>query len=107
MGAPFVFACLLPPDGENLRRFVDLWLSLQAGNGFRAAQIDYRIRGEPRASRRPRWNLIDYVLRPALAGRYSRYFFRAVTTNMRSISSRGASYSMRLLMPHTPRSPHL
>ena len=35
------------------------------------------------------------------------YFFRAVTTNIRSISSRGASYSMRLLMPHTPRSPHL
>ena len=35
------------------------------------------------------------------------YFFRAVTTNMRSISSRGASYSMRLLMPQTPRSPHL
>ena len=35
------------------------------------------------------------------------YFFRAVTTNIRSISSRGASYSMRLLTPQTPRSPHL
>jgi Na+/H+-dicarboxylate symporter/ABC-type amino acid transport substrate-binding protein len=69
MGAPFIFAYLLPPDGEDLRRFVDLWLSLQAGNGFRAAQIDYWIKGDPRASRRPRWNLIDNVLRPALAGR--------------------------------------
>src|SRR4029077_4974748 len=36
-----------------------------------------------------------------------RYFFRGVTTNIRSISSRGASYSIRLLMPHTPRRPHL
>ena len=35
------------------------------------------------------------------------YFLRAVTTNIRSISSRGASYSIRLLMPQTPRSPHL
>ena len=66
MGAPFIFAYLLPPDAEGLTRFVDLWLSLQARNGFRDAQIAYWIEGEPRASRTPRWNLIDNVLRPAL-----------------------------------------
>jgi Na+/H+-dicarboxylate symporter/ABC-type amino acid transport substrate-binding protein len=69
MGAPFIFAYLLPPDAEGLTRFVDLWLSLQARNGFRDAQIAYWIDGEPRVSRTPRWNLIDNVLRPALAGR--------------------------------------
>ena len=68
MGAPFIFAYLLPPHAEGLTRFVDLWLSLQARNGFRDAQIAYWIEGEPRASRTPRWNLIDNVLRPALAG---------------------------------------
>ena len=66
IGAPFIFAYLLPPDAEGLTRFVDLWLSLQARNGFRDAQIAYWIEGEPRASRRPRWNLIDNVLNPAL-----------------------------------------
>ena len=39
---------------------------LQARNGFRDAQIAYWIEGEPRASRTPRWNLIDNVLNPAL-----------------------------------------
>src|SRR5215472_10795230 len=66
IGAPFIFAYLLPPDAEGLTRFVDLWLALQARNGFRDAQIAYWINGEPRASRAPRWNLIDNVLRPAL-----------------------------------------
>ncbi|HEX4572999.1 MAG TPA: cation:dicarboxylase symporter family transporter, partial [Dongiaceae bacterium] len=66
IGAPFIFAYLLPPDAEGLTRFVDLWLALQARNGFRDAQIAYWIEGEPRASRRPRWNLIDNVLSPAL-----------------------------------------
>jgi hypothetical protein len=68
MGAPLIFAYLLPPDAQGFRRFVDLWLSLQASNGFRGAQIAYWIKGEPR-SLPPRWNLIDDVLRPALAGR--------------------------------------
>jgi Na+/H+-dicarboxylate symporter/ABC-type amino acid transport substrate-binding protein len=68
MGAPLIFAYLLPPDAQGFRRFVDLWLSLQASNGFRSAQIAYWIEGEPRNSP-PRWNLIDDVLRPALAGR--------------------------------------
>jgi hypothetical protein len=36
-----------------------------------------------------------------------RYFFRGVTRNIRSTSSGGAEYSMRLEMPHTPRRPHL
>ena len=66
IGAPFIFAYLLPPDAEGLTRFVDLWLSLQARNGFRDAQIAYWIEGEPRASWTPRWNLIDNVIRPAL-----------------------------------------
>ena len=66
IGAPFIFAYLLPPDAEGLTRFVDLWLSLQARNGFRDAQIACWIEGEPRASRTPRWNLIDNVIRPAL-----------------------------------------
>ena len=67
MGAPLIFAYLLPPDATGQARFVDLWLSLKASDGFRQAQIDYWIKGEPRASRRPRWNLLDNVLWPALA----------------------------------------
>jgi proton glutamate symport protein len=67
MGAPLIFAYLLPPDAMGLTHFVDLWLSLKASDGFREAQIDYWIKGEPRASQRPRWNLLDNVLRPALA----------------------------------------
>jgi proton glutamate symport protein len=68
MGAPLIFAYLLPPDAESLTRFLNLWLSLQAGNGFREAQIDYWIRGEPRANLRPRWNLIDDVFQLMPAG---------------------------------------
>jgi Na+/H+-dicarboxylate symporter/ABC-type amino acid transport substrate-binding protein len=66
IGLPLAFAYLLPPEAEGLTRFLNLWLSLQTGNGFREAQIAYWIRGEPRASRTPRWNLIDNVVAPAL-----------------------------------------
>jgi hypothetical protein len=40
-------------------------LSLQAANGFRAAQLAYWIDGKPRADYTARWNLLDNVLRPS------------------------------------------
>ncbi len=69
MGAPLVFAYFLPPDTAGMSRFMNLWLGLQSSDGFRAAQIDYWIKGEPRAPTSPRWNLLDNVLMPMLQGR--------------------------------------
>jgi Na+/H+-dicarboxylate symporter/ABC-type amino acid transport substrate-binding protein len=66
MGAPPVFAYFLPPDAAVMNRFVNLWLGLQSSNGFRAAQIAYWTKGEPRARTSPRWNLLDNVLIPML-----------------------------------------
>ncbi|MCC6776116.1 MAG: transporter substrate-binding domain-containing protein [Hyphomicrobiales bacterium] len=66
MGAPLAFAYLLPPDTAAMSRFMTLWLELQSGNGFRTAQIDYWINGEPRRPTSPRWNLLDNVLMPML-----------------------------------------
>ena len=40
-------------------------------------------------------------------GRSVAYFFRGVTMNIRSISSRGRLVVDPVEMPHTPRSPHL
>jgi Na+/H+-dicarboxylate symporter/ABC-type amino acid transport substrate-binding protein len=68
MGAPLSFAYFLPPDAASLTRFVNLWMSLQASNGFRDAQVSYWLQGKARLSRAPRWNLLDDVIRPALAG---------------------------------------
>jgi hypothetical protein len=43
--------------------------SLQASSGFRDAQIAYWLEGKARPSHVPRWNLLDNVIRPALANR--------------------------------------
>jgi proton glutamate symport protein len=68
MGAPLSFAYFLPPDAASLTRFVNLWMSLQASNGFHDAQVAYWLQGKARLSGQPRWNLLDNVIRPALAG---------------------------------------
>jgi len=65
MGAPLLFAYLLQPSATSLTRYLNTWLSLQAANGFRAAQLAYWIDGKPRPDDTPRWNLLDNVLRPA------------------------------------------
>jgi hypothetical protein len=70
MGAPLSFAYFLPPDAASLTRFVNLWMSLQASNGFREAQVAYWLEGKARPSLAPRWNLLDNVIRPALANRF-------------------------------------
>jgi proton glutamate symport protein len=70
MGAPLSFAYFLPPDAASLTRFVNLWMSLQASNGFRDAQVAYWLEGKARPSQVPRWNLLDNVIRPALANRF-------------------------------------
>jgi hypothetical protein len=54
-----LFAYLLPPGADTLRQYLDQWLELKVGDGFKAAQHAYWIDGKPRAARRPRWNLID------------------------------------------------
>src|SRR5262249_52095942 len=64
MGAPLSFAYFLQPNASTLTRFMDTWLSLQATSGFRAEQLAYWIDGKPRPDNRPRWNLLDDVLRP-------------------------------------------
>jgi proton glutamate symport protein len=63
MGSPILIAYLLPPGADSFRQYLDQWLELKASDGFRQAQIDYWIKGKPRAERKPRWNLLD-----ALAG---------------------------------------
>lgn len=66
LGPPLIFAYLLPPHSPDIPRFMDQWMSLRAGDGFRDAQIAYWIRGEPRQATAPRWNLLDALLgRPA------------------------------------------
>ena len=61
--------------------------------------------------RHDRWHLEHVWVEPSEhgrgVGRALDYFFRGVARNMRSTSSAGAWYSMRLEMPHTPRRPHL
>jgi len=66
MGAPLSFAYFLAPDALSITRFVNSWMSLQASSGFHDAQVAYWIKGRARASRTPRWNLLDNVIRPAL-----------------------------------------
>jgi hypothetical protein len=68
MGAPLLFAYFLQPSATTLTRYLNTWLSLQAANGFRAAQLAYWIDGKPRPDATPRWNLLDNVLRPAWRG---------------------------------------
>ena len=68
MGAPLLFAYFLQPSATTLTRYLNTWLSLQATNGFRAAQLAYWIDGKPRPDDTPRWNLLDNVLRPAWRG---------------------------------------
>jgi proton glutamate symport protein len=68
MGAPLLYAYFLQPGASTLTRYLNTWLSLQASNGFRAAQLAYWIEGKPRPDNTPRWNLLDNVLRPALRG---------------------------------------
>ena len=58
----------LPPDATSLTRFVNLWMSLQASDGFHDRQVAYWLQGKARLSGAPRWNLLDNVIRPALAG---------------------------------------
>jgi proton glutamate symport protein len=66
MGSPLSFAYFLPPDSIAVTRFVNLWMSLQVNNGFHDSQVAYWMKGKARASKAPRWNLLDNVLRPAL-----------------------------------------
>jgi hypothetical protein len=61
-GSPILLAYMLPPGADDFRQYLDQWLELKASDGFRAAQIDYWIKLEPRAERRPRWNLLDWLL---------------------------------------------
>jgi Na+/H+-dicarboxylate symporter/ABC-type amino acid transport substrate-binding protein len=68
MAAPMLFAYFLQPSARTLTRYLNSWLSLQASNGFRAAQLAYWIEGKPRPDKTPRWNLLDNVLRPAWRG---------------------------------------
>ena len=68
MGAPFLFAYFVAPGATALTQYLNVWLSLQAGNGFRADQLAYWIEGKPRPSKTQRWNLLDNVLRPAWPG---------------------------------------
>ena len=63
-----MFAYFLPHDAAAMNRFMNLWLGLQSSNGFRAAQIAYWSKGEPRARSMPRWNLLDNVLMPMMQG---------------------------------------
>ena len=60
-GSPILLAYLMPPGADSLRQYLDQWLELKAADGFRAAQVDYWINGEPRALREPRWNLLDVL----------------------------------------------
>jgi ABC-type amino acid transport substrate-binding protein len=62
MGSPILFAYLLPPNSSTFRQYFDQWLELKTSDGFRAAQLDYWIKGKRRAQRRPRWNLLDALL---------------------------------------------
>jgi len=65
MGAPLSFAYFLAPDALSiaLRQFVDVAAGEQR---LSRRQVAYWIKGQARASRTPRWNLIDNVIRPAL-----------------------------------------
>jgi Na+/H+-dicarboxylate symporter/ABC-type amino acid transport substrate-binding protein len=59
---PVLFTYMMPPGAEAFRHYVDQWLELKTSEGFRAAQIDYWMKGMARADRPRRWNLLDATL---------------------------------------------
>src|SRR5262249_61634473 len=64
MASPFLLAYLLPPDADGLRQYLDQWLELKSNDGFRAQQLDYWIKGKPRAERQAPWNPLAALLAP-------------------------------------------
>jgi len=52
----------MPPEAGELANFVNYWLELRRTDGFREQQLDYWIKGLPRASTEPRWSVIHNVL---------------------------------------------
>lgn len=68
MGAPLPFCYLMPPNSDDMSRYVNLWLALEAASGERERALDYWIKGIPRARTEQRWNLIDNVLLPLFRG---------------------------------------
>ncbi len=61
-GGPILIAYLMPPGADGWRQYLDQWLELKTSDGFRDAQIDYWIKGKPRAEQKPRWNLLDALM---------------------------------------------
>lgn len=64
IGAPIPFTYLLPPRSEDMLRYVNLWLELDATSGEQQRAVEYWIHGVPRAKPGHRWNLVDNVLLP-------------------------------------------
>ena len=62
MRGPVLFVYLVPPGALIFRHYLNEWLELKAADGFRKAQIDYWMKGKPRADRPPRWNLLDVMI---------------------------------------------
>jgi hypothetical protein len=62
MRGPVLFVYLVPPGALIFRHYLNEWLDLKAADGFRKAQIDYWMKGKPRADRPPRWNLLDVMI---------------------------------------------
>ena len=62
LGNPFLLTYLMPPDSEVMVHFVDYWLDLRRADGMQAREIDYWLRGRPRAQPPPRWSILRNVL---------------------------------------------
>jgi hypothetical protein len=62
LGNPFLFTYLMPPDSEQMVRFVNYWLELMRADAFWTREVNYWILGQPRAVTTPRWSILRNVL---------------------------------------------
>lgn len=60
-GGTLLFAYLIPPGGEDFRRYLDYWLVLQRENGFHDRMVEKWIKANPTLERPPRWSVLRNV----------------------------------------------
>jgi Na+/H+-dicarboxylate symporter/ABC-type amino acid transport substrate-binding protein len=61
-GDPYLFAYLMPQEGEEFGNFVNYWLAIKRADGFEKEQNAYWIERQPRHDPEPRWSILRDVL---------------------------------------------
>lgn len=59
---PLLFAYMMPPDSDELVRYINYWLELRSSDGFKDQMKGYWFQGKIQAAPHPRWCIIRNVL---------------------------------------------